>query len=304
MKLDNRWYHLTALVIVFIWGTTFVSTKVLLLNGLSPEDILFYRFVIAYVGIWFLGKSKIWSDTWKDEFLFLLLGVFGGSLYFITENTALKYTLASNVSLIVCTAPLFTAIFSHYFLKNERLSRRIINGSLLAFLGMALVVFNGHFVLKLNPVGDLLSLSAALCWAFYTIILKQVSTRYNSLFITRKVFFYGLLTIAPVFLFRSLTVSQELLFKPVVWGNLLFLGIVASLICYYVWNIIIKKLGAVRATNYIYLNPLATLITSAVIIHEKITVMALIGAFLILAGVFWVEKGMPLKYIKQIIKKS
>jgi drug/metabolite transporter (DMT)-like permease len=303
VERTNSWYHLLAFVIVFVWGTTFVSTKVLLLAGLSPEDILFYRFALAYAGIRFLSGNKLFSDTWKDEFLFFLLGISGGSLYFITENTALKLTQASNVSLLVCTAPLFTAILSHFMSETEKLSRRIINGSVLAFLGMALVVFNGHFVLKLSPVGDLLSLSAALCWAFYTIILKQISARYNSLFITRKVFFYGLITIAPTFFFRPLTTNPEIFSDPVVWSNLLFLSLIASLCCYFAWNVIIKKLGAVRATNYIYLNPLATLITSAVIIHEKITAIALTGAALILAGVFWAEKGAPLKFINQLLKK-
>ncbi len=304
MNLKDGWYHFIALFVVAIWGTTFVSTKVLLFAGLSPEDIMFFRFLLAYIGIWLFGKNRLFAKTWQDELLFLLLGIFGGSFYFITENTALKFTLASNVSLIVCTAPLFTAVFSHFMLKNEKLSARIINGSILAFLGMALVVFNGHFVLKLSPVGDLLSLSAALCWAFYTIILKRVSSRYNSLFITRKVFFYGLVTIIPVFLFHPLTTNPEILSSPVVWGNLLFLGLIASLFCYFAWNVVIKKLGAIRATNYIYLNPLATLITSSLIIHEKITGIALAGAVLILIGVFWVEKGTPIKYFNQIFRKT
>ena len=286
--------HIIAILVIVIWGTTFVSTKVLLFAGLFPEDILVYRFLLAYAGIWFFGKNRLFSKTWKDEFYFLLLGIFGGSLYFITENTALKLTLASNVSLLVCTAPLFTAVLSHFLFKSEKLSIRVINGSAIAFIGMVLVVFNGHFVLKLSPAGDLLSLSAALCWAFYTIILKQVSAKYNSLFITRKVFFYGLVTTAPMFLHRPLTTNWEILSQPLVWGNLLFLGLIASLFCYFTWNVVVKRLGTVRATNYIYLNPLATLITSSIIIHEKITAIALMGAALILIGVFWVEKGMPI----------
>ena len=303
MNLKNGWYHIIALFVVIVWGTTFVSTKVLLFAGLSPEDIFFYRFILAYIGIWFFGKNRLFAKTWQDEFLFLLLGMFGGSFYFLAENTALRFTFASNVALIVCTAPLLTAILSHFMLENEKLSSRIINGFILALLGVTLVVFNGQFVLKLNPAGDCLSLLAALSWAFYTIILKRISSRYNSLFITRKVFFYGLLTIAPVFLFRPLATNPEIFSRPVVWGNLLFLGLIASLFCYFAWNVVVKQLGVIRSANYIYLNPLATLITSSIIIHEKITAIALVGAVLILTGVFWVEKGMPLKYFNRIFKK-
>jgi len=308
--MKNGWYHLIAFSVMSVWGVTFVSSKVLLFNGLSPEAIFFYRFTLAYIGIWFFGignqrqlKNKLFSKTWRDEFLFVLLGVFGGSLYFLAENTALKYTFASNVSLIVCTAPLLTVMLTHFMLKNEKIGGRVIIGFILALLGVALVVFNGQFVLKLNPLGDFLSFLAALCWAFYTIILKRLGSRYNSLFITRKVFFYGLLTILPTFLFRPLITNPEILFRPVVWGNLLFLGLIASLLCYFAWNVVVKQLGTIRSANYIYLNPIATLIASSIIIHEKITGIALAGTALILIGMFWVEKGMP-KYFNRILKKT
>jgi len=301
--MKNGWYHFIAIFVMTLWGVTFVSSKLLLFNGLSPETIFFYRFTLAYIGIWFFGEKRLFSKTWRDEFLLLLLGMFGGSFYFLAENTALKYTFASNVALIVCTAPLLTAMLTHFTLKNEKISGRIITGFILALFGVALVVFNGQFVLKLNPRGDLLSFSAALCWAFYTIILKRLGSRYNSLFITRKVFFYGLITILPVFLFRPLITNPEILYRPVVWGNLLFLGLVASLLCYFAWNVVVKQLGAIRSTNYIYLNPIAALIASSVIIHEKITGIALAGTALILIGMFWVEKGMP-EYFNRIFKKK
>ena len=290
MNSKTGWYHFIAFFVMTVWGVTFVSSKVLLFAGLSPEDIFFYRFVLAYIGIWFFGKNSLFSKTWRDELLFVLLGIFGGSFYFFAENTALKYTFASNVSLIVCMAPLLTLTLTHFFLKSEKISSRIITGFILALLGVALVVFNGQFVLKLNPVGDLLSFLAAFSWAFYTIILRKLGSRYNSLFITRKVFFYGLLTMAPMFIFHPLTTNPEILFRPVVWGNLLFLGAIASLLCYFAWNTVVKQLGAIRSSNYIYLNPIATLITSSIIIHEKITGIALAGTALILFGMFWVEK--------------
>ena len=130
----------------------------------------------------------------------LLAGVTGGSLYFLTENTALEVTLTTNVAFIVCSTPLLTLLLYRLFFRSEKATWKLTAGSLLALLGVGLVIFNGNFVLKLSPLGDLLSLSAALCWAFYSLIMKQVADRYSSVFITRKVFFYGLLTILPAFL--------------------------------------------------------------------------------------------------------
>ena len=285
--LQTGRYHLIALTIVIVWGTTFISTKLLLAVGLEPDSIFFYRFLMAYLGIWLFGKTHaLYSNNWKDEGLFILIGLTGGSLYFLAENYALQYTQASNVALIVCTAPLLTALLSHFF-ANEKLNRNMLLGSLMALLGVSLVIFNGQYILKISPAGDILSLSATVCWAVYTILLKRISNRYTTLFITRKVFFYGLLTILPFFLFKPFGNHFALFARPVVWGNLLFLGIGASLLCYFFWNLAVKKLGAVRTTNYVYVVPVVTLIASSIILHEKITGVAIIGALLILAGIVW-----------------
>lgn len=268
-------FHLIAIVTVIIWGTTFVSTKILIQNGLTPSEIFFYRFVLAYICMWSISRKKFFANSIKDEFLLLLAGLCGGTIYFLTENTALGITLASNVSLIVCTSPILTAFLSYLFKRNESFTRHF---------------FNGSFILKINPLGDFLSLIAALMWAFYCLILKQLDSRYSTAFITRKVFFYGIMTILPVFLFRPLHWDISLMLQPVVWGNLFFLGIIASMFCFISWNACVKELGAVQSTSYIYIVPLVTLLTSAIIINEKITVIALSGCFLILCGVYLAER--------------
>lgn len=279
-------YHLIAVFVVGIWGLTFISTKVLIGNGLSPQEIFFLRFLIAYLGIWFISPRKLFADNWKDELWLLLGGVTGGSLYFFTENTALEITLATNVAFIVCTAPLLTTILSLMIYKKEKATRGLIGGSVLALVGVALVVYNGQFVLKISPLGDLLTLLAAFSWAFYSLIMKKMANRYRTTFITRKIFFYGVLTILPAFLFRSWQFSLSGLLQPSVLLNLLFLGVLASLICFVVWNMVLKQLGTVRASNYIYLNPLFTLVGSAAFLGERLTIMALIGAVFILGGVY------------------
>lgn len=97
----------------------------------------------------------------------------------------------------------------------------------------------------------------------YSLAVKRIGGRYPAVFITRKVFFYGLLTILPVFAFQPFSVGAEVLARPAVWGNLLFLGVVASMLCYILWNAAMHRLGAVRTTNYIYFNPLVTIVTAA-----------------------------------------
>jgi len=282
-------YHLIAALTVIIWGITFVSTKILINTGLTPVEIFLYRFVLAYCCILFISHKKLWANNLKDEFLFFICGLCGGSLYFIAENTALGITLASNVSLLICTAPLITAILAYFFYK-EPLQRKMLYGSLIALLGVGLVVFNGNFLLKINPLGDLLTIFAATMWAFYCLILKKLNPVYSTLFITRKVFIYGILSLCIYFIFKPLAFNIELLSKPVVYLNLLFLGLIASMLCYIMWNSAVKILGASKTANYIYVVPLVTILTSAIFLKETITIASLIGAICIIGGVYMAEK--------------
>ena len=282
-----------------VWGTTFVWTKLLIINGLSPAQIFTLRFIIAYVlltafSLW-RGRHKWLTDNWRDELTMVALGLTGGSMYFLTENEALRFTTATNTSLIVCSCPLFAMLIIALFYKSERFSARQALGSVVALAGMAAVVLNGHFVLHLSPLGDTLALSACLCWALYTLLMMPVMGRYPAMFITRKVFFYGILTILPYYLFVPAMPSWELLLRPEVALNLLFLGSVASMLCYLTWSWCMKGLGAVVCTNWVYVNPITTIIAAWLILDEQITVYFLIGSILIIAGMYLSSKKTKLR---------
>lgn len=274
-----------------IWGETFVSTKMLLNAGLMPADIFFYRFLLAYVLTWFVSYKRLFCRNLTDELTTFALGVLGGSLYFLTENMALVYSTASNVAILLSSCPLLTALLLSIFYKSERLSKKQIFGSLLAFLGMVMVVLNGQLILHLNPRGDALAIGAAVCWAFYSLLMKRVMHKYSSWFISRKVFFYGLLTILPYYaLVSPLNTDVNILSRPVVYGNLLYLGAVASMFCYIMWNWTLSKLGAVKATNYLYLQSLFTMLFASLILHERITWMAIGGAAILILGMIRAER--------------
>ena len=282
-------FHLITAGVVTIWGVTFVSTKVLLQHGLGPMDIMFYRFVIAYCCILAISHKRLWADNWKDEFMLMLSGLTGGTLYFIAENNALGISQASNVALLVCTTPIFTALLAHWVFKDP-LRKNMLIGSLIALLGVGLVVFSGSVILQINPLGDFLSIMAALMWAVYCLILKPLGTRYPTAFITRKVFIYSILSVMVYFIFDPLNTNMEILTHPIVIMNLLFLGIVASMLCFIAWNAAVKVLGPSRTANYIYVQPMSTLVLSSIILSEVITLTSLIGAACIIGGVYLAEK--------------
>ena len=297
-------YHILALLVVGIWGITFISTKVLITNGLSPAQIFSIRFLIAYAGIWVMclrsrAGRKIRTGSLRDELLFVFLGITGGSIYFLSENTALACTQACNVSFIVCSAPLITLLLTlagRKVLRGElasglediKVGPALIGGTFLALGGMAMVLFEGNSV-QLSLKGDLLALGAALCWGLYSVFMSQMTRKYGALFATRKVFFYGLLTIIPFVSFDF--PSAQVLLKAEVWGNLLFLSVAASLLCFVLWNKVMSVLGNVTSTNYVYLNPFFTLVGATLILGERMTVLSAAGSLAIVAGVVIASRG-------------
>lgn len=283
--------HIGALFVMIVWGATFVNSKVLLTHGLLPDEIFLLRSLQAYIILAIIYHKKWLANTWKDELIFLGLGVFGGSLYFLSENSALEYGTTSNVSILVGSTPLLTALLIGSIYKSERLSSFQCAGSVIAFIGMTLVVLNGQLFLKLNPLGDALALAASATWAVYSLLMRFVSGKYNVIFITRKVFFYGLITILPVLIITHNEMPRlEILTEPIIYCNLLFLGVLASSICYLLWNKVLHVIGTIRATNYIYLQSIVTMVTAKIVLDEKITWMAILGVVVLISGLVMVQK--------------
>ena len=286
--------HIVAFLVVAVWGSTFVFTKLLLLSGLSPAQIFTLRFIVAYALLLAFSLCRHghrWmADTWKDELLMVGLGLTGGSMYFLTENEAMNHTTTTNTSLIVCLCPLFATALIGAVYKTERLRPSQMLGTVLAALGVVVVVLNGHFVLHLSPLGDTLALLACLCWAVYSLLMIPANKKYDVVFITRKVFFYGVLTILPYYAVVPGLPSPQVLTHPVVLANLLFLGCLASMVCFLTWNWCISKLGAVKATNWVYFNPISTMIFASWVLGEKITPYFLAGAACILIGMYTADR--------------
>ncbi|MFJ2044025.1 DMT family transporter [Paenibacillus taichungensis] len=282
--------HLLALLTTLIWGTTFISTKVLLID-FTPVEILFFRFVIGYVVLFLIYPRLMRITSLREEMLFIGAGLCGVTLYFLIENIALVYTLASNVGVIVSIAPFFTAVLAHFFLDGERLQKRFIVGFAIALSGIILIGFNGSFILQLNPLGDLLAFVAPAVWAIYSVLMRKIGELpYHTIGATRKVFFYGLLFMLPALFLFEFHFDLGRFANMTNLSNLLFLGLGASALCFVTWNRAVSLLGAVKTSVYIYLVPVITVVASALILHERITWITLLGALLTLLGSFISEK--------------
>lgn len=291
MKHQNRLtgYCFAAFTVV-VWGSTFISSKVLL-EFYTPAQIMLTRFILAYCALWLLRPKRL-ALTLKQEGVFFLLGLLGCTAYFYTENTALSYTLASNVSIIVAAAPIFTAILAH-FAGEERFRASTLAGFLVAFSGVILVVCNGTFVLKLNPRGDLLALAAAVCWAIYSVLLRRASRGLDSILVTRRTMFWGIVTALPLVAAEGVSYPTAPLLSVSGIANFLFLGLVGSALCFVLWNKAFRILGVVTTNTFIYLMPFITIVAARIFLDEPISPLALLGAVLITAGVVLSQRPSP-----------
>lgn len=284
---------------IFVWGITFVCTKHLLVY-FSALEILFIRFILAYCFLFVLNPHRLKLSS-KENFLVALAGLTGVTLYQFTENLALDFTTASNVSIIVGICPIFTALTSQIFLKEKHLSFNFCLGFCLAFVGVVLVSFNGKINFNLSPKGDILALISAICWGFYSLFLTMINKKgYNTILITRKIFFYAILFMIPLmicgvfaenpksaaYVELSSILNAERFSSILNWILLCFLGIIASGFCFVAWNKACNILGTVKISTGLYLIPVITIFFAAIFLNEKITFMGAIGSALTIIGLF------------------
>ena len=277
--------HALALVTVIIWGVTFVSTKVLL-EVFTPVEILCTRFVLGYLFLWVLWPRRLPRRlTAREEALFFLAGLSGICLYYLAENVALVYTRASNVGVIVCLSPFFTALLGRFSSSREPLGGWFFAGLALSLAGVGLICWGGEKEVSFNWRGDLLAASAGLIWAAYSLLVKRITTlSLPALPVTRRIFMWGIVCMIPAAALDGFSVSAAELLDPVMGGNLLFLGLVASGLCFVFWSVTVRALGAVASAVYIYLIPVVTVATAIVVLGDPFTAPVVCGMVLVIAG--------------------
>lgn len=286
--------HIGAIAAVIAWGLSFISTKTLMVDGeLTPVEMFTYRFAMAYVILLLITiKKKPFSHPWRDELRFAICGVCAGSLYFITENFALEHTTAANVSMLASTSPLFTTAFVAAIYKTH-INKGVAIGSLIALVGVCFIILSNGDGLEIHPMGDLLAISASVSWAIYSLVVKPLLPVYNGFYISRKLFFYGVLTSLPLLFMQQEPVHMGLLFdfnEPKFFFNFMFLVLICSVSAYVIWNETMKQLGPVVTNNYLYGQPLCTMIAGAIWLSEPITFLGIIGCALIIGGLILSER--------------
>lgn len=280
--------HLLAAFTVFVWGITFVSTKVLLLS-FSPMHILFIRFALGFIALSCLRPHLLRLRERRDERLFAGAGLTGIACYFLMENVALTFTSATAVGVIVATSPLITALIATALGTRGALTPSFVAGFVLAMAGIATVSLASGGAVggdgTANLIGCVLSFGAALVWACYSTIVDRIAGHgYETLASTKRIFAWGLLFMLPMLPFGGALPALDAFANPANTGNLLFLGFVASAACFATWGFAVKKLGPVATSTYIYLVPAITAAASVLVLGEPFTPPIVLGLALTIGG--------------------
>ena len=281
------WGHILAITTIFIWSSTFIVSKILL-QQMSPLQILLIRFIMAVVFLSIIYPKFMKPRSIKEELLFLSAGA-TLALYYFFENSALEHTYSSNVSLILATIPLVTGLLSSIVYKTKFFNRKSIIGFVVAYVGVFLIIFNGNHLVGVEPLGDIFAFSASLLFAMYSLVMQRIKKDYHLVDMTRKVFIYGLLVLGSIILLTGENLQIGEISTKVIL-SMLFLGIVAASLAFLMWNKAIQNIGSVRTNQYIYLVPIITTVLSSLVINEKITMITVIGAVLIIFGLYSSEK--------------
>lgn len=278
---DSILGHFLAIFSVGVWSSLYVSVKILL-QYLNPLELLFLQSVVGYLFLWIL-KPMILKIPLKKELFFALCGIFGIVIYNLFLNLAMERTFASNISVIIATAPLFAGIFS-FLLKIEKPYFNFFIGFVIAIIGVYLLSFKD--AIKINYLGDCLGVISAMGWGIYAILVSKVmGFKYDLIITTRKILFYGIVFMTPTFLLFDFSPDFNAFKEPKVLFNFIFVALFASAICFIAWNKATNLIGVVRTNIFVYLTPVFTIFASMIFLGERLSFSAIVGIVLVMIGV-------------------
>lgn len=286
---------------MFIWGSSFIALKSAMVD-LGEFTVIFFRMLIAsFCFIFFIKSFTKYNFTKKDIKLIILLAFFEPCLYFIFEAKALLYTSASQAGMITSLMPIITAMAAGYFLK-EIITKQLIAGSLIAVCGAIWLSMQAtSTVSSPNPLlGNFLEFCAMFCGAGYTIVARYLSSKFSAIFITAIQAFIGTIFFFPFFIFEIFTTEMNFTSSAIAW--LFYLGVVVTLGGYGLYNFALTKLDASKASMFIYLIPVFTLILAYLFLNEKLSTVELIASAVILIGV--VLSQFKFEKLKKLTKRE
>jgi drug/metabolite transporter (DMT)-like permease len=281
--------NILLLLTVIVWGWSFVATKICL-GYLSPIETIGLRLLIGAPILFLLIKLKKvkLNLNYRDKSQSLAALII--TAHFIVQATGLKYTTATNTGWIIALIPLIVAVLAFLLLK-EHIGYKLIAGIAIASFGVLLLISKGHPANFgwLRSGGDWLVLISAHTWAFYTIVTRDLSRSRDPLGLTFSIILPATILFLTIMLFTS--DWTRIIHLPVkILAAIVFLGILATALAHWFWQLGVSKMGAARAGVFLYLEPVATTALAVPYLHESYGMLTAIGGFLVLFGVWFASR--------------
>ncbi|MEG2289334.1 MAG: DMT family transporter [Clostridium sp.] len=275
------------LLATIFWAGAFIAGK-FSVGEFPVFSLVFFRFLIAAIIIFviMIKVEENWKITKKDIKMFLTLGIVGMIGYHVFFFLSLKYTTATNSSLIGATNPIVTTLLACAFLK-ERINYKNIIGILISLFGVMLIITNGNIGVLLNfkfNLGDILMIIAVVCWAAYSILSKKALEIYSPIKITS----YAFLT-CVILLFPLMIMEKPWVYIPKVsingWMSVIYMAIFPSIFGYLIQQMSIKKIGPMKTSLYVNLVPVFSMTLAFLILGEAVSWIKILAGLLVIIGI-------------------
>lgn len=292
--MNNKLHIPLLLVFVsLVWGGSFIVVR-LIVEEIPPLELGFLRFLVTIpiMALILLFKNKPKKIPLKELPSLSILGLTGVTLLYIFQYFGIERTTASTAAVLINTNVIFIVILSALFLKEIFNFKKSI-GIFLSFVGVIIVIlsqmrneniiFNNVFLL-----GCVFVLLSAFCWAIYSIYGKRLLKKYDAFTVTTYAFILGTIFYIPLVFQNIVNVVQNISLNG--WLAIFYLAILCSVFGYVAWYYALSKIEAARAAVFLNLIPLFA-ISLSFFIGEIPTILFLIGAILIIYGVYLTQRS-------------
>jgi drug/metabolite transporter (DMT)-like permease len=286
---------LLLVLVSLVWAGSFIAVKVTV-DEIPPIHLGFLRFLVAtpiMIALIFLLKKDKRIPIRKEFLSLLVLGLTGVTLLYLFQFIGIEYTTASTSSVLISTNVVFIVFLSTVFLKEVFTLKKTF-GVILSFVGVATVIFaqSNNETISFNNqfiIGCVLVLLSAFCWALYSIVGKRLLAKYDPFTVTTYAFVLGTIMFLPFVYTDAINVIQNVSFDG--WMAVLYLAVFCSVFGYVAWYYVLSKVDAGKAAVFLNFIPLFTIMLSLLLINEVPNLVFIVGAFLIIFGVYLAQRG-------------
>jgi drug/metabolite transporter (DMT)-like permease len=292
--MQNTKAYIMLVCASLFWAGNFIVGKYAFLTDIPPLSLVFYRWTL----VWFILLPFTYKEIikYKDIIfhnlpLLFLLGFTSVGLFNSFTYLALIHTQVINASLFNAAIPAIIILLCFLF-KVEKTNKFQILGLIISVLGIIAIItkLKVDILLSLNfNTGDLIMVGGVLTWGIYSTLLKRKKFTLPLLTLVHVICTLGLISVLPQFLYEYIN-GQVIKFDINLVYTLIFLALFPSIGSYYCWAGAVSIVGANRAGISLSLIPLFSTIFAIAIYDEKFQLFHLIGAILIILGLFLSNK--------------